>query len=47
MRKEDLIELVNYLAQTKEVQLMQKYQTQLQELVKAETPVMTGDLPKK
>jgi len=33
LSKEDLIELVNYLSQSKEVQLLQKYQRLLQEIL--------------
>ena len=33
LSKEDLVELVNYLSQSKEVQLLQKYQRLLQEIL--------------
>ena len=38
MDKEDLIEILNYLATTKEVQMFNKYQRLLKDLVAKENP---------
>jgi len=48
--KEDLIEILNYLATTKEVQMFNKYQRLLQEIAMREKPsvkVENGPEPEK